>query len=67
MVAASGAVLELKAGDPIIEMVNAPHFGENPGTLPATIVVVYAGVEGQPVTVLEGSGGKGAAAATPNH
>ncbi len=67
VVAASGAVLELKAGDPIIEMVNAPHFGENPGTLPATIVVVYAGVEGQPVTVLEGSGGKGAAAATPNH
>ncbi len=67
VVAANGQVLELKAGDPIIEMVNTPHLGENPGTVPATIVVVYAGLEGQPVTVLDESGGRGAAAAAKNH
>jgi quercetin dioxygenase-like cupin family protein len=62
VVAADGGELELKAGDPIVEMVNAAHYGENVGTVPATIVVVYAGLEGQPVTVLEG---KGSAASSP--
>lgn len=58
VVANDGRVLELKPGDPIVEMVNAAHYGESLGPVPATIVVVYAGLEGQPVTVLEGQGGE---------
>jgi hypothetical protein len=52
----AGVLLELKPDDPIVEMVNAAHFGESLGPGPATIVVIYAGLEGQPVTVLEGQG-----------
>ena len=50
---ATGASLQLKAGQGLIEMVNQPHYGTNNGTEPAEIVVVYAGVKGQPITVLE--------------
>ena len=50
---AAGPTKQLKAGDGLIEMVNQPHFGTNNGTEPAEIVVVYAGVKGQPITVLE--------------
>lgn len=65
VVAADGQVLELKAGDPIVEMVGTPHYGQNVGTVPATIVVVYAGLEGQPVTVLENGAKRTPAATTP--
>ena len=44
---------ELKAGDGLIEMVNQPHYGTNNGKEAAEIVVVYAGVKGKPITVLE--------------
>jgi quercetin dioxygenase-like cupin family protein len=44
-------VLELKAGDSIIELVNKYHYGENKGDEPAEIIVFYAGVEGTPITV----------------
>lgn len=44
-------VLELKAGDALIELVDKLHYGENPGEEPAVIVVFYAGIEGVPVTV----------------
>ena len=44
-------VLELKAGDSIIELVNKYHYGENKGNKPAEIIVFYAGVEGTPITV----------------
>lgn len=67
VVAASGQMLELKAGDPIVEMVNTAHYGTNPGPGPARIVVVYAGLEGQPVTVLEGSGRKDSATGERRH
>ncbi|MCP9849249.1 cupin domain-containing protein [Cyanobium sp. Morenito 9A2] len=65
VVATSGAVLELHAGDPIVEMVNTAHYGENPGSVPATIVVIYAGVDGQAVTVLEKAGGTTAKPCAP--
>jgi len=46
-----GKVLRLKAGDPIVEVVNTLHYGINEGTVPAEIVVFYAGIVGQTVTV----------------
>jgi quercetin dioxygenase-like cupin family protein len=48
----SGAVLNLKAGDPIIETVNTAHYGINDGTVPAEIIVVYAGTVNQAITVV---------------
>ncbi|OAQ38245.1 cupin [Pedobacter psychrophilus] len=44
-------VLELKAGDSIIELVNKYHYGENKGDIPAEIMVFYAGVVGTEITV----------------
>jgi hypothetical protein len=41
-----GKVLHLKAGDPIVEVVNTLHYGINEGTVPAEIVVFYAGTVG---------------------
>ena len=46
-----GKVLHLKAGDPIVEVVNTLHYGINEGTVPAEIIVFYAGIVGRPVTV----------------
>ena len=46
-----GNVLRLKAGDPIVEVVNPLHYGINEGTVPAEIVVFYAGIVGEAVTV----------------
>ena len=48
---AAGASVQLQAGQGLIEMVNQPHYGTNNGAEPAEIVVVYAGVKGQPITV----------------
>jgi len=48
-----GRTLELKAGDPIVEVVETVHYGMNPGSKPAEIIVFYAGVVNTPVTVLE--------------
>ncbi len=48
-----GKILELKAGDVIVELVNKVHYGVNKGNKPAEIVVFYAGVEGLPITVVE--------------
>ena len=48
---AAGASVQLRAGQGLIEMVNQPHYGTNTGTEPAEIVVVYAGVKCQPITV----------------
>jgi hypothetical protein len=47
--------LNLKAGEPIIELVNSWHYGENLGTEPAEIIVFYAGIKGTPITVLKES------------
>ena len=44
-------VLHMKAGDPIVEVVDTWHYGENEGEIPAEIIVFYAGVVGTPITV----------------
>ncbi|MFO7483508.1 cupin domain-containing protein [Oceanibaculum nanhaiense] len=46
-----GKSLILRAGDPIVETVQTWHHGENSGDGPAEIIVFYAGVEGQPITI----------------
>ena len=43
--------LRLKAGDHIVEVVEKWHYGINEKDTPAKIIVFYAGVEGEPVTV----------------
>lgn len=48
-----GNILNLKAGDVIVELVNKIHYGINEGKKPAEIVVFYAGTEDLPITVLE--------------
>jgi len=47
----ANATLHLKTGDPIIEVVNKWHYGENTGDIPAVIVVVYAGEQGAPLSI----------------
>lgn len=46
-------ILHLKAGDPIVELVNKPHFGRNEGNEPAEIIVFYAGIKDKPITIKE--------------
>jgi quercetin dioxygenase-like cupin family protein len=48
-----GNTLHLKAGDPIIEMVDVVHYGKNEGDEPVEIVVFYAGTEGKEIVVKE--------------
>ncbi len=43
-------ILHLKAGEPIVEVVNKWHSGKNEGTKTAEIVVFYAGEPGTPIT-----------------
>lgn len=45
--------LHLKAGDPIVEVINTLHYGINEGTEPAEIIIFYAGILGQPITIKE--------------
>jgi len=44
-------ILHLKAGDPIVEVVNTWHYGKNEGDVPAEIIVFYAGIKGEPITI----------------
>lgn len=46
----NGQQAELHAGEGLIELVNLPHAGANIGDIPAVILVVYAGIKGEPVT-----------------
>ena len=46
-----GKTLHLKAGDPIVEVVNTWHYGKNEGRQPADIIVFYAGTAGKPITI----------------
>ncbi|WP_026968536.1 cupin domain-containing protein [Algoriphagus terrigena] len=46
-----GNVLEMKAGDPIIEVVNTIHHGVNKGDVPAEILVFYAGADEMKIVV----------------
>ncbi|WP_422475885.1 cupin domain-containing protein [Endozoicomonas sp. ALB032] len=48
-----GKQLNLKAGDALVEMVDEWHYGVNTSDEPAEIVVVYAGDEGQAITVFK--------------
>ena len=45
--------LQLKAGDAIVEVVDKWHYGKNEGNETAEIIVIYAGVEGLPITIKE--------------
>ncbi|MEB2782079.1 cupin domain-containing protein [Algoriphagus sp. C2-6-M1] len=45
-----GNKLTLKAGDPIIEVVNKKHLGRNTGDEDAEIIVFYAGTSGMKIT-----------------
>jgi len=53
VVTKDGKELHLKAGDPIVEVVNTLHYGFNPGDVPAEIVVFYAGTAGASITIVE--------------
>jgi quercetin dioxygenase-like cupin family protein len=53
VVTTDGKTLHLKAGDPIVEVVNTLHYGINQGKVPAEIVVFYAGVIDTPITVVK--------------
>ncbi len=53
VVTADGKMLHLKAGDPIVEVVNTPHYGINQGKAPAEIVVFYAGAVDIPIPVVK--------------
>ncbi len=46
-------ILHLKAGDPIVELVNKWHYGKNEGNEPAEIIVFYAGIKDTPITIKE--------------
>lgn len=43
--------LHLKAGDPIVEVVNKWHYGKNTGSEAAVILVFYAGALDIPITI----------------
>lgn len=46
-------ILQLKAGDALVELVNTCHYGDNQGDVPAEIIVFYAGTEDLPITITE--------------
>ncbi len=46
-------VLHLKAGDPVVEVVDKWHYGKNESDKPAEIIVFYAGTQGEPITIKE--------------
>jgi quercetin dioxygenase-like cupin family protein len=49
----TGKMLHLRAGDPIVELVNKWHYGENDGDKPAKIIIFYAGINGSPITIIK--------------
>jgi len=51
VVTEKGETLILKAGDPIVEVIGKWHYGVNEEDTPAKIIVFYAGIKGQPITV----------------
>ena len=48
-----GKTLHLEAGDPIVEVVNTLHYGINQGSVPAEIIVFYAGTIDTSITVVD--------------
>jgi quercetin dioxygenase-like cupin family protein len=53
VVTKDGKTLHLKAGDPIVEVMNTLHYGINQGKAPAEIIVFYAGTVDMPITIVE--------------
>jgi len=53
VVTVDGKMLYLKAGDPIVEVVNTLHYGINEGKIPAELIVFYAGTVNTPITVVK--------------
>jgi quercetin dioxygenase-like cupin family protein len=53
VVTTDGKILHLKAGDPIVEVINTLHYGVNQGDATAEIIVFYAGTIDKPITVVE--------------
>lgn len=53
VVTTEGKTLNLKAGDPIVEVVNTLHYGMNQGKDSAEIIVFYAGAVDSPITVVK--------------
>jgi len=51
VVAEGGETRHVKAGEALVELVNTWHHGVNDGTVPAEILVVYAGIKDMPVSV----------------
>ncbi len=51
VVTEKGKTLQLKAGDPIVEVVNTWHYGVNDGDETAEIIVFYVGPKGTPLSV----------------
>ncbi len=51
VVAEDNTTLHMKAGDTIIELVNKWHYGKNEGNVPAEIIVFYAGIKGEPLSI----------------
>lgn len=49
----AGDKLIMTAGTPIVEVVDKWHLGENTGDVAAEIMVFYAGVKGQAITIKE--------------
>ncbi|KNC66615.1 cupin domain-containing protein [Pseudoalteromonas ardens] len=47
----SGEMIHIKAGDTLVEVVDTWHWGKSVGKEAAQIVVFYAGVKDQPVTL----------------
>jgi quercetin dioxygenase-like cupin family protein len=47
----SGKTLHMKAGDTIVECVDTWHYGANEGTNVAEIIVFYAGITNEAVTI----------------
>ncbi len=48
-----GKTVSLKAGDALVELVHTVHYGKNEGSVPAEIIVFYAGTEGTPTAILD--------------
>lgn len=48
-----GSVNHLKAGDPLVEVVNTSHNGRNTGNVPVKIMVFYTGTVNSTLTIKE--------------
>ncbi len=47
----SGQVFHMRPYDPIVEVVDTWHYGKNEGDEPAEIIVFYAGIKGESITI----------------